>query len=992
MRFPLRVSLAVVISFLVIALSFTSYVNTSSLTENSAQKSAVKLFQANSENVKNRIHQLVNLSLDNVEFLSTGIDIPGTIPAVSSLKELDLFFKLLDLNTPYYSAYLGRDDGSFLQVISVRGNQAISKKHSAPDGTSWIVRSISENSQKTREQHWAYLDANKNILKTTTDPEVSYDPRQRPWYQQAEKVQKPVVSDVYVFNSLQQPGLTASFRSAQNEGVFGIDIRLSTLSDFVNEQTISANATTVIFKKDSKIITTPKNIDNVAIFSLLQSVSDPRIQSIANLLDNSGNNDTSHVATLNKVQANGLELYIGMAAPLSDFMAQYEALKDRLLVISVIGLCIFIPIALFFAHRLSSRVFNLATNAKRIEDLNFQTSSLKPSHITEFYELEHSFDTMRTSLSHKTDALSLSQDKLNKLVELGIAMSAERDTDRVMALLLSGAQDLSHADGGSLYLIEEKALAFKIVFNTSLGISMGMEPGDEPTLPPVPLYKEDGQENHGNVVAHTVHSRESANIPDAYHSDQFDFSGTKKFDELNGYESHSFLTVPLKPRGGDVIGALQVLNAMDDDGQITPFSEEIQRFIEALAAQAATVIYNRELIDAQEKLMDALIQLIAGAIDAKSPYTGGHCERVPELAMMLAKEAGEREDGIFNGFKFTTDEEWREFSIGAWLHDCGKVVTPEYVVDKSTKLETIYNRIHEVRTRFEVLLRDADVEYYRQLAEGGDKDTLNADLEKRKAQLIDDYAFVAECNVGGEFMADDKIERLEKIAQETWTRNLDLTLGLSQEEGKLFDGSAPVPAQEKLLDDKPYHLIPRERDISKMHEERGFKVPIPENLYNRGEVYNLRVARGTLTEEERFKITEHVTQTIAMLESLPFPPHMKRVPEYAGTHHETLIGTGYPRKLDAEDLSVPSRIMAIADIFEALTASDRPYKKAKTLSESIKILSFFKKDNHIDPELFDLFLTSGIYKTYAEKFLLPDQIDEVDIEPYLTPSKERKTG
>jgi hypothetical protein len=341
-------------------------------------------------------------------------------------------------------------------------------------------------------------------------------------------------------------------------------------------------------------------------------------------------------------------------------------------------------------------------------------------------------------------------------------------------------------------------------------------------------------------------------------------------------------------------------------------------------------------------------------------------------------------EGPFADFNFHSDEEWREFRIGAWLHDCGKVTTPEYVVDKATKIETIYNRIHEVRTRFEVLLRDAEIASLKAIQSGADSAATAQEFHERRAQLIDDFTFVAECNVGGEFMAPECIERIKKIAGQTWLRHFDDRLGLSHEELRRYE-SMPVselPAVENLLSDKPCHIIPRGFDKA-LDPRYGFKVQVPENLYNFGEVLNLCVERGTLSEEERFKINEHIIQTVVMLDALPFPRELRRVPEYAGTHHETLTGSGYPRKLTKDDLSVPARIMAIADIFEALTASDRPYKKAKTLSESVKILSFFKKDKHIDPELFDLFLSSGVYLRYAEHYLKPEQIDSVDVSKYL---------
>ncbi|OAN49948.1 diguanylate cyclase [Paramagnetospirillum marisnigri] len=575
--------------------------------------------------------------------------------------------------------------------------------------------------------------------------------------------------------------------------------------------------------------------------------------------------------------------------------------------------------------------------------------------------------------------------RLERLVDLGIALSSERDTGKLMDMILLGAKELTNADGGTLYIRDENQLRFQIIRSDSLNIKMGGEGEPPPSLPPVPLLDPEGRPNHKNVVSHAVHSQVTVNIPDAYDQVNFDFSGTKAFDQKTGYHSTSFLTVPLKPRGGDVIGAVQLINAQDEHtGAIVPFAPQIQRFVEALAAQAATALYNRELLDAQERLMDAMIQIIAGAIDAKSPYTGGHCERVPELSLMLAEEACKMRDGPLADFSFNTPEEWREFKIGAWLHDCGKVTTPEYVVDKATKLETIYNRIHEIRTRFEVLLRDARIEMLEAMAKGMPAAEAEQRYEAEKAALIDDYAFIAECNVGGEFMAPDKVERMKRIATRTWMRHFDNRLGLSH--GELLRYTEPprsMPVEEPLLADKPYHVIPRPSDSALFDPSYGFKTKIPENLYNYGEVYNLAISRGTLTEEERFKINEHIIQTIIMLKRLPFPKHLQRVAEYAGAHHETLLGTGYPRQLTADQLSVPARITAIADIFEALTASDRPYKQPKTLSECVKILSFFKKDKHIDPDLFDLFLTSGVYQRYAERFLRPEQMDRVDIRPYL---------
>ena len=412
--------------------------------------------------------------------------------------------------------------------------------------------------------------------------------------------------------------------------------------------------------------------------------------------------------------------------------------------------------------------------------------------------------------------------------------------------------------------------------------------------------------------------------------------------------------------------------------KVMAIETHIIEFQELSASQVSMSQSIQSYQKSQEDILDAIIKLIAEAIDAKSHYTGGHCERVPVIAQLLLDKANKSALDAFKTFDLSSKDAQREFEIGAWLHDCGKVTTPEYVVDKSTKLETIYNRIHEIRMRFEVLWRDAQIEYL--------KNNISIEqLQIKQTHLRNDFEFIASVNIGGEFMDKSKQERVKTIAKIEWERHFDDRLGLGQEEMLRYKTRKETlyPVREKLLSDRAEHIIRRENFDQKAYIKEGFKLDVPEYLYNYGEIYNLCIEKGTLTPEERYKINEHVIMSIKMLEKIPFPSHLSKVAEYAGTHHETLIGTGYPRKLNKSELSIPARIMAIADIFEALTASDRPYKEAKTLSASIEIMSFMVKDQHIDADLFKLFLTSGIYKTYAQKYLKPEQIDEVDIKIYL---------
>jgi HD-GYP domain-containing protein (c-di-GMP phosphodiesterase class II) len=385
-----------------------------------------------------------------------------------------------------------------------------------------------------------------------------------------------------------------------------------------------------------------------------------------------------------------------------------------------------------------------------------------------------------------------------------------------------------------------------------------------------------------------------------------------------------------------------------------------------------------------EELFSSIVKLIANTIDLKSKYTGAHCKRVPVIAKMIAEAASNSEEGAFKDFKLENEEQYKEIEIAAWLHDCGKLTTPEYIVDKSSKLETIYNRIHEIRTRFEVIWRDIEIEALNRIINGESKEKVKSWEKEEKENLSKDFVFIARCNNGDYNMSDDDIDRLLRISNRKWIRHFDDRLGLSEDEkNRLPNVKVDLPVIEKLLDDKPQHLDKLNNFNYDLYHSKGFKMPVPKYFNNQGEVYNLSIKRGTLNDEERFQMNKHIVSTIEMLENLPFPQHLHNVPEFAGGHHEKLDGTGYPRGLTREEMSLAARILAVADIFEALTATDRPYKKPKKLSESLRIMMFMAKDKHIDPEIYNLFLKEKIYLKYAELFLDKELIDEINIDDYL---------
>jgi HD-GYP domain-containing protein (c-di-GMP phosphodiesterase class II) len=453
-------------------------------------------------------------------------------------------------------------------------------------------------------------------------------------------------------------------------------------------------------------------------------------------------------------------------------------------------------------------------------------------------------------------------------------------------------------------------------------------------------------------------------------------------EPLSSGDAQHVAAVPLINRQREPVGVMLLLRA-------APFQAPELAFVSALASLSANALELRGLVKAQSDLFDAFIRLIAGAIDAKSPHTGGHCARVPELVKLIARAACDAREGPFENFTMS-ESDWEALHVAAWLHDCGKVTTPEYVIDKATKLETLYDRIHEIRMRFEVLKRDAEIRYLQSRFRGEDDATAMTRRDAELRQLDDEFAFVAACNHGAEYMDDAQIERLRRIASRTWLRTLDDRAGISHEDlaRKAQTSPARLPVAEPLLADKSEHYIERSSsDRIPQENPWGFELDIPNLLYNRGELHNLCIARGTLCREERYKIQEHIVQTQIMLSRLTFPKHLRAVPEIAGNHHETMVGTGYPKRLVRHEMSIEARMMAVADVFEALTAKDRPYKRAKTLSESVSIMASMTRRGHIDPDLFELFLVSGAYRTYAEQFMGRDQIDEVDIRQYLTPKE-----
>jgi HD-GYP domain-containing protein (c-di-GMP phosphodiesterase class II) len=870
--------------------------------------------------------------------------------------------------------HVGYSNGDFFIMLPL-SNDHIRAVFSAPDEAFYVVNHISHNDNGANRQIRIFLAEQLEPVGDSISSTTDFDPRKRPWYQEAESSSIIQVTSPYLFLSLQETGVTISKYSPRGKSTVAADVTLEILAETLQNNKITPSTFSLIYNANEEVL----SHNTSGIGSPFEHINEKRSPSISDLPESLAettrqlntqprqvvpfmHNGERWFGSVRELAMRSLQIRLLIAAPERELLAAAFAARRISIIVTVLVILLALPIAWFIANQVARPMRLLAREAQDIAGFNFDKHVNIDSVILEVEQLTHSMDSMRVTIGN--------------FFRLITSLSGESDIDRLLDRVTDETMQASNADAAVIYLLSDD--------ETELNAQPArLADGTVLTDTTLPVLTLDG--NLSNRLLDSFLNKEV--IIEKLAKDQSGDQPLLLLAEVLKTPNLTTIVLPLTNRDNAGSGLLCLLYNEQNQSLESALSPEHIGFAQALSGFAAVSMESRQLLKMQKNLLQSFIELIASAIDAKSPYTGGHCQRVPELTKMLAAAACESQDPRFKEFSLSEDE-WEELHIAAWLHDCGKVTTPEYVVDKSTKLETIYDRIHEIRMRFEVLKRDAEIEYWRQLSSGGDAKQLKSELEAKQIQLDDDFAFVAKCNEGGEFMADEKITRLNEIANTTWHRTLSDRIGVSWEEGlrKQRGPESELPTQELLLADKEEHIIYRNEDeVISDDNPWNFKLDTPQHKYNRGELYNLSVTRGTLANEERFKINDHMVQTIIMLNQLPFPRHLRNVPAIAGGHHETMVGTGYPKKLRREDMSLTARMMAIADIFEALTAADRPYKKAKSLSESIKIMNFMKKDQHIDPDLFDLFLQSGVYLDYAKQFLAEAQIDEVDITKYLEP-------
>lgn len=890
--------------------------------------------------IDERARRLVDPVQSSIRLLAVN---PTATTLAQRLERLPLLVESLNANTMLSAAYVGYPNGEFILVRPLR-TPPLLERFAAPSGTEFLVQSVSRGEAGAMLGEWRFYDRGLTLLESRAKPDYHYDPRPRPWFVEASSQPQTVLTRPYVFFTTGQIGLTMAQRSADGAAVIGMDVAVDDLASQSRDLRITAGTQIAVVDDQGNVVAYP-DLERVIVREgeavRLSRLAELGIPSLARIYAGQPRSSrpqpyevqgqTWYGMRVPFTTLTGQELQVLIAVPAHELLAGARTVLFEQLLWTAALMVILLLLGGLLGQRIGRPLRMLAEQVRALAGFDFSREVGVSSRVSEVRELSR--------------VLSRMSGTIRSFQAITLTLARESQLERMLDGVLTHLVNAAGVSAGAVYLFDAEGASLRLAACRGEG------------YPAELTVDEHGRNDLASAVAHAL--------------------------ELQG-ES---LAVVLNDRSQALLGIL-VLQLHREHAR-EEVRQPFRRFVEELSGAAAVAIETRQLIEAQQRLLDAMIKLLADAIDAKSPYTGGHCERVPQLAQMLLDKAVQADSGPYAGFSMSESERY-EFRVAAWLHDCGKITSPEYVVDKATKLETLYNRIHEVRMRFEVLWRDAELAYWQGLVAGKDPQGLQRTLEQCRAQLQEEFAFVAKANIGGEFMQDDDVERLQRIGQRRWQRHFDDRLGISRDEEQRFAGRAPVrlPVDEALLADRSEHRVPwgpRKPPVVSGDPRNlwGFDMRLPANASNHGELYNLSIRRGTLNDEERFKINEHIVQTIIMLSALPFPRQLRRVPAIAGNHHERLDGNGYPRRLGEDQLSIAERVMAIADIFEALTAADRPYKAPKTLSESVKILVFMARDRHVDGQLLQLFLSSGVYLEYGERFLRPEQLDEVDVAYWL---------
>lgn len=955
-RYPLHIQIAALFTLLIISIgSIIIYFNHSQLTRLS-EISTNKQYQKTGEAIAAELNAVTRTMMMSVNIL-VGMPITEASDVEQRMAYVGKLIVILRQNDYASSVYVAYPNGDFF--ILRRLTTVNRTLFGAPEDAQWLVQSIRflDTAPETRV---IFLDGAQQVIAEKNPSYDSYDPRTRSWFILASKSTDLITSPNYTFKGTGETGFTYSRQAENKHAVIGLDVSLASLSQFLQRQDLPRGSQAAIINFAHEVIASQPVLKNAGDTDRSRRNSIDRLPVLGALLNSHINpdaNNTGESSLFNAQEQNWFGSVVGIndhgnqyslviATPAAYLTAVANSIRNRSTLIACILLLLSLPVVWFFSRRISRPLLRLRQDAEAISNFHFDDLDAGHSIIAEVDDLHKSMSKMKRTLK--------------QFISMGNILTVKDNFPQQMQGLLNEASEIATMSGGIIFLSDKDMDIFTPTAirwnNQNIPLSdISSLPADQNN--PSHFW----QILKGNTVAGVFDKK---NIPTQLH------------DLFQSDLPLHYVAVPMQTYDNQLLGFLLLLHPYEQSAE--PEGEKIQ-LIKALVGTLSVAIETQYLLQEQKNLMNSFIKLIAGAIDAKSAYTGGHCQRVPIITKMLAKAAVDVKEGPFTDFTLN-ENEWEELRTACWLHDCGKITTPEAVVDKATKLAMIYDRIHEIRMRFEVLKLQKEIAYLRQHANEPATSAESQKFANELHQLDDDFYFIAQCNIGGEFLSDTALARVQQIAAYQWTRTLDDNAGISQDERvrKHRQPAASLPVQEYLLADKEEHIIYREK-ADRQPENYHFKLKEPVLLYNHGEIYNLCIRRGTLNEEERYKINEHIMQTIIMLEKLPFPRAMANVPVLAGGHHERMDGKGYPYQLNYKQMSIPVRMMAIADVFEALTAADRPYRPGKMLSEALNIMTSMVNENHLDRELFILFLQSGVWHDYAMSYLQRDKIDNVDI-------------
>jgi HD-GYP domain-containing protein (c-di-GMP phosphodiesterase class II) len=843
----------------------------------------------------------------------------------------------LNKNPFITSLYSANEQGQSVYIYRV----STQMRSSYPDMPDNAAFSLSFNDINGPQQRIT-LSNTLQVISSVTYASDHYDPRTRAWFKNTRDDDKIFISDPYRFYPSGRLGFTFSRRTLDGNSVLAADFDSQSLTALLQHMQYSKNSLTYLLTATKEVIASNRVLNSFATsgtFNLTEL-------DLNRVLDNMGDFPvgvtTLQSVTLNKVLSrvmitpldigNGHKVYLINSLKEEEFLAKSSFLNSHFNMKNMLFLTLFFFIvSILSTGRIAKPLIYLNKSLINIQRFEYRRKEYKVSNIVEIDQLN---DTMMLMESVLTDFF-------NNLYNVARSSKPEE----LSASIVDQTSTILSANSCQLFINNRvNREVFHLTANSS-----SLPEFDLPQLL---------QSNQAVLDEHVY-------VLSATDADIIFATGPCK---------RGFI-IPLMNRKEQNVGALVI----GFNGEISSCTHNRISLVRNFIGFNEIVLEHLEKEHEQQALFHSFVKMTAAALDKKSPYTGGHCQRVPKITELIANAADVDTD-TFSNFSLTSKNK-EELLVAAWLHDCGKVTTPDYVMDKATKLETVYDRIHEIRMRYEVLKRDADIVYWQSIVEGGDTADSLARCNALKDELNNEFAFVASCNTGYEFLVPEKIKRLADISLRTWTRTLPDDIGISQQAlVKKAGRHASLPAVERVLADNVEHLSEWEAEPTQsVQSKRHFKMAKPAYQFNRGELHNLGVQAGTLTAEERYNINDHIVQTYLMLDQIVYPEHLKNVPLIAGSHHEKMNGQGYPLKLKDEEIPIGGRMIAVADIFEALTASDRPYKEAKKLSEALKIMAFMVKDEHLDEAVFDLFLTHGIYQKYAAEYLKAEQLDAVDV-------------